>query len=128
MRRPGNPNIVKGAKSYNPAGRPKGVFNTHKYLENAIASVEKEKRINIYVHFVKRAIKNDHVLIALLKKLIPDKVHAEGNLINLKSIIYNIRSENILNAEEKKITNGHFDNQHTIPTEAETNLIPPESK
>jgi hypothetical protein len=48
-----------------------------KELEKNIAMVEKEKEENLLTHFTKRAYKNDNVLIALMRKLLPDKAQDE---------------------------------------------------
>ncbi len=73
----GNPNWKKG-KSANPKGRPPGIKNfTISDLIDAIREVEKEKEIGLYKKFVNKAYVNSAVMIALIKKLIPDKTHTE---------------------------------------------------
>ena len=78
MKRVGNPNWVKG-QSANPKGRAKGSYAIHTQLEKAISKVEKDKQIKVYEHFVERALKNDTVLVALLRKLVPDRHFTEGD-------------------------------------------------
>jgi len=59
--------------SGNPAGRPKGVktFNLHDLFQ-AIKDDEKSTRRSFMRHIVERAYFNDMVLIAVLKKFLPD--------------------------------------------------------
>lgn len=64
----------KKGQSGNPSGRPKG-SGILKELEKAIKKVEKTKNKNLLNHFVRRAFENDIVLVALLKKFIPDMKH-----------------------------------------------------
>jgi len=64
----------KKGRSGNPKGRPKGSKSEFSVVElrEAIKQVEAEKRKSLLKHAVTRAFESDHVLIALLKKLIPD--------------------------------------------------------
>jgi len=64
----------KPGESGNPAGRPKGSKTKFSIvaLEESIREVEKECQTSFFRHVVKRAFISDKVLIALLKKLIPD--------------------------------------------------------
>jgi len=64
-------------KKGNP-GRPPGIKNfTISDLIEAIRKVEEEKKTPLYEKFVNKAYVNPTVLIALIKKLIPDKTHTE---------------------------------------------------
>lgn len=61
-------------QSGNPSGRPigsKSKFSIEK-LQIAIENVESGKKISLLEHLVKRAYESDQVLIALMKKIIPD--------------------------------------------------------
>ena len=64
-------------------GRPKGSTNkiSLKKLEEAMeieeAEAEKQGGVNILRHFVRMAYVNPNILIALMKKFIPDKTHTE---------------------------------------------------
>lgn len=60
-------------------GRPRGPGLSQRLLE-AIQSVEARHRKPLLEHFVERAYTSDRVLIALLKKLIPDLGQQEVNL------------------------------------------------
>jgi len=87
-----NPEWVKG-KSGNPAGRPKGSYAIHTQLEKAIEGVGKDKKIDIYKHFVERAYDNDTVLVALLRKLVPDRQYSEGDAERIINIVYAYREK-----------------------------------
>ncbi len=78
MRKPGNPNFVKGNKI--ATGRPKGSKNKLTLaLQEAIEIVAKEKGKSLFEYFVERSYKNDNVLVALIRKLVADKTHVEGD-------------------------------------------------
>lgn len=68
----------KKGKSGNPGGRPPGIKNFKiSDLIDAIIEVEEEKKMPLYKKFVNKAYVNSAVMIALIKKLIPDKTHTE---------------------------------------------------
>lgn len=71
------PQLFKPGQSGNPKGRPKGSQSYITQLEKAIKTVEKEKNKSLWKRLVERAFVNDKVLIALVKKFIPDKTHTE---------------------------------------------------
>lgn len=64
----------KGRFTKGNPGKPKGATShfTIAVLEDAIREVEKEKKKNLFKHFVKRALDDDGVLVALMRKLVPD--------------------------------------------------------
>jgi len=71
-------------KSGNPKGRPKGTSELDIFKE-AIKTIEKDKKKNLYEYIVERAYSSDAVLIAVLKKIIPDvpdvqNVGSEGEI------------------------------------------------
>lgn len=71
----------EGKKGFLPGnpGRPEGSkdkFSITK-LKEAISKVEEEKKVSLYEKFVKKAYINPMIMVALIKKLIPDKSHAE---------------------------------------------------
>jgi len=66
----GNPNWKKGV-SANPKGRPKETTRTN-LLMDAIAKVEKRKKKKFLLHAIEQAYADNKVLIAVLKKIIPD--------------------------------------------------------
>ena len=72
-----NPKIGKGLPSLNPGGRPKGVPN--KIQKNDILKllgaleIEAQKRgLSIWEHTAATMYKDNGVLIALMRKLLPD--------------------------------------------------------
>ena len=67
----GNPNWQKG-KSANPKGRPLGTGYIT-LLEDAIKEVEKEKKKSFFRRVIERAYISDSVLVAVLKKFVPDR-------------------------------------------------------
>ena len=69
-------------KSGNPHGRPKGSYALHTMLEKAIKEVEAEQGIDFLREAVKRALKSDAVMIALLRKIVPDKTEFSGEIIH----------------------------------------------
>ena len=87
MNKKGNPNWKKGV-SANPNGRPKGTTRTN-LLMDAIAKVEKQKgKKKFLIHAVEQAYTDTKVLVAILKKIIPDLkaveiTGQEGGTINI---------------------------------------------
>lgn len=63
-------------------------------LREAIAEVEKEKKMSLYKNIVLRAYKSDPMMIALMKKLLPDKIAGEGfGDTNIYNIIREIQQD-----------------------------------
>ena len=87
MGKRGNPNWKKGV-SDNPKGRPTGTTRTN-LLMDAIAKVEKQKgKKKFLIHAVEQAYTDTKVLVAILKKIIPDLkaveiTGQEGGTINI---------------------------------------------
>ena len=71
-----------GMESPNPAGKPKGAISYSKKLDEALNQIETLKGKNLFKRFIERAFITDKVLIAAMKKFVPDKQHTEveGNL------------------------------------------------
>ena len=65
-------------RSGNPNGRPKNPAANE--LRKAIIKVQKGEDCTLLEHFVIRAYKNDSVLIAVVKKLLPDLKTVETNI------------------------------------------------
>lgn len=80
-RRKGNPLFVPGhainvgKKSY----KTKQMFYRIQ-LEKAMSRVERDLKVNIFDHFVCRALESDVVLVAIMKKLIPDQKESDGKV------------------------------------------------
>jgi len=70
--------------SGNPGGRPLNEWRTA--LDDAIRQVQKKKRKKLMVHAVEQAYKDNTVLVAILKKLLPDlkaselEINADNNM------------------------------------------------
>lgn len=61
----------------NPKGRPKGSLNYITLLEKSSKEIGTKKGKKLFDRLVERAFVNDKVLIALMKKFIPDKAQSE---------------------------------------------------
>jgi hypothetical protein len=70
----------KKGQSGNPNGRPRKGQSIPEQLEAAIKAVEKQRKIKMLNHFVRRALENDAVLIALMKKVLPDMKHVDSKV------------------------------------------------
>ena len=73
----GNPNWSKGMKSPNPHGSSL-YRNSERILMEALTQAATEHGKHLIEHFVDRAYKSDTVLIAIMKKIISDKIQGEG--------------------------------------------------
>lgn len=67
----------KKGKSGNPKGRPRKGNSALEALEKAIKTVEKRKKKKLFALFVEKAYEDEKVLIALIKKVLPDLRHYE---------------------------------------------------
>ncbi len=73
--------FVKG-KSGNPNGKPKGTLSHYTYdLDAAIKLVEKRKRKKFLIHVVETAYEDNKVLVAVLKKIVPDRKYLEADVV-----------------------------------------------
>jgi hypothetical protein len=86
-------------QSGNPAGRVKG--DARKELEAAIKAVEKKKGKNLLQHFVEQAFTDRQVLIAVMKKWLPDLKAVETDIKGMKSIIINVIADNGKEADDQ---------------------------
>ena len=66
------PQLYKPGISGNPAGRPKGSKNYTALLEQAIKEYETETGKDFFKHIAKLSFTNTRVMLAVLKKFIPD--------------------------------------------------------
>lgn len=68
--------FIKG-KSANPDGKPEGTKSYITLLEEALKDVESVKGKQLFKRFIERAFITDKVLIAAMKKFVPDREHTE---------------------------------------------------
>ena len=73
--------FVKGDSNINRGGRPKGskTQNSVEAIHRAIEQEAKKRGICIYEHFVVTAYEDKAVLIALMKKILPELIIEESN-------------------------------------------------
>ena len=68
-KRQGNPNLVKGMKSLNPAGRPKGSVNKYTQLARELLSSRGEEIVEVVIA---KALKGDvHCLKMCMDRIVP---------------------------------------------------------
>lgn len=104
--------VFKKGKISNPKGRPRGVPNKKTELMNAIKYVQGKKGKKLLVHAVEQAYEDKAVLVALLKKLIPDlkMVEVEMNTEPDKPM----RWEVVFKKAEPEKGRGNIDNLRNI--------------
>ena len=84
---------TKGNTAPNPTG--KNGFTIAKQIEDALNNEAKRAGYkDFYVFAAHRALISDTVLVALLKKIVPDKVATEGEAIKFINFIYAYRNSN----------------------------------
>lgn len=81
---PLNKTSWKPGQSGNPSGRPKSKITTA--LENAIREAEVRNNKSLLEHFVERAYVDDTVLIALMRKILPDVKYVAADVHSQKDI------------------------------------------
>ena len=83
-------------------------------LKTAIRTVEKRRKRRLLEHFIERAFKNDTVLIALLKKFVPDitikDIRNTGNPFNVFITKFLTGNIEIPKEEPKNVTNVIIEN------------------
>lgn len=68
----------KKGQSGNPAGRKRN--EARELLEKAVHAEAKKRKKSLFEHAIERAYEDDTVLVALLRKLIPDLKGIDANL------------------------------------------------
>ena len=76
----------KKGQSGNPLGRQKGIRSEAEKLRQALKKVEKERDVDFYQHFCERALEDNHILIALMKKLVPDMKQIESESLGNQNL------------------------------------------
>ena len=100
MSKEGLPGWAKGV-SGNPNGRPP--IAEAEVLREAIASAMVENgNKHILKHFVERAYKSDFVLIALIKKIVPDLTHVN---FDEKGLNINVTIKEIVDGIHNRLRN-----------------------
>lgn len=89
------PHRWKPGESGNPSGKKEGTLNHETRLETisddiqaSINRIEKKRNESLLDHFVERAFNNDGVLVAVMKKIMPDLIKKEGGEAKETSIFY----------------------------------------
>ena len=105
-----NGRFIEGI-SGNIKGKPPGSKNYLTLLEEALKDYETEKGKSLFKRLIERAFVNDHVLLSVVKKFIPDKTHTEAdmkvtNITNLTDIYNpykNMSDEELIEKMEEDI-------------------------
>jgi len=111
-------------KSGNPKGRPKGSKNRTTELMSALKKAEKERGISLIQHAVNKAYTNTQVLIAVLKKIIPDMEMSDIKLTPVYETYESMSDEELLReaseviASVKSISTSEVNKDNSIPTKA----------
>ena len=74
----------KPGQSGNPKGRPKNKASLA--LQEALQAAEKKNNKSLLEHFVQRAYEDDTVLIALMRKILPDVKFVAADVHSQKDI------------------------------------------
>ena len=94
--------VWKSGESGNKNGRPRKP--EIELLRKALRQVQKEKNVSLFKHFCTRALKNDAVLIAFIKKFVPDITFVKGEGFDTKIFVNNIK-QILENANDRPSTN-----------------------
>jgi len=105
----------KKGVSANPKGRPKGSVDFFTQVRDTMKKVEKEKGISLIEYAVRKAYTNPQVLIAILKKVIPDMSQSEIKVKSPYEEYENMSDEELIKDFEQEfislksfITEGKF--------------------
>lgn len=96
----GNPAWVKG-RSANPSGRPVGSKNRFglEAFQEALNTVEKEKKKSLYQHIIERAFEDDRILAALIARIVPAVEVVRPEDEELKETVINFTEVPIKNGQ-----------------------------
>lgn len=97
----------------NPEGRPKGSRNKYSIadLHDAIKGVEEEKGKKLLTHFVEQAFEDKNVLVALMKKMLPDLKSVEALVADFRSAMDDEMAEAIRNKLLERFVGGTGNNR-----------------
>jgi hypothetical protein len=84
----------KPGQSGNPEGKKTGTKSYITLLEEAVKNYETAKGRNLFDRLIERAFVNDSVLIAVIKKFIPDKQYTEIKDLTPRKIIFELDDGN----------------------------------
>lgn len=116
-----NSTSFKKGQSGNPKGKVKGSVDFISQLKAVIKEVEKEKGISLIKFAVQKAYTNPQVLIAILKKIIPDISKSDVQVESTYNAAYseydNMTDEEILKDFERELKGYKSSIQKDSPVE-----------
>jgi len=90
----------KKGESGNPKGKIKGTKNYLTRLDEALSEIETLKGKNLFFRFIERAFASDKVLVAAMKKFVPDREKTEIESTEpIKLIIEHVGNKNKSNKD-----------------------------
>ena len=92
----------KGNKA-NINGRPKGSVDFIAEMKRAIRTIGKEKGISLIEHAIQKAYTNPQVLIAMLKKIVPDMTQSDVKINTVYNPYEKMSKEEILKDFEREL-------------------------
>jgi len=95
--------FIKNDPRINRKGRPLKGESYAEMLVKALNDIAYTKGKHLIQHAVEMAYENPSVLVAILKKILPDKQHMDG--LEIKSITYQINSPQVLSKSEHERLN-----------------------
>lgn len=118
--------FVKG-QSGNPAGRQKGGYSIDALFKAIKRQERKEDRDRFLDHLVIRAYKNDKVLVAVAKKILPDLVDNGGGAAVENILIAMMRKRAELTQAEPKLLDTKTDDIALIENTVSSQEVKPDS-
>ncbi len=103
-KRQANATSFKKGQSGNPSGMKKGTVDFISQLKSELKNVEKEKGTSLIKFAIQKAYTNPQVLIALLKKIIPDMTQSDIKVESVYSEYEKLSDEELM-AKANEIIN-----------------------